>query len=546
MEGPPPPLPPIRFHLDASVRDHPCPGAVSSDAKEEAELTKKPFGAIARISKDADIFTPSQKAFYEKFVSDYTKQTKASKEHTEEFRDTHADPRVVTGFKPHLKEIVYPLVMDRSKGAHMRDLDGNNYVDITCGFGSNFFGNMPDWLSQRLKQQIDEGIEIGPQHHLAGKVSRRLAKFLKKDRVAFCNTGSEAVLGAMRVARTVTGRKKIAAFTGAYHGINDEGLVRGNKKLKSFPAAPGVTKEAIQNMMMLDYGTDEALEILKAQAKDLAAILVESVQSRRPDFRPKEFLQELRKICDENGCVLIIDEIITGFRMGRFGAQGYYGVEADLGTYGKIVGAGLQVAVIAGKAKYMDALDGGAWQYGDNSKPEVGVTYFAGTFVRHPLGLAAIDAVLDFLEPQQDTFHLEVSAKADAYVDRMNRLFAQMKVPYKYINAGSLMLLEATEEVPHVELLAFLLRSQGIHTWWGFPHFLTLAHTDADIAKIENAFRYSLKQLVSAGFFGEPCDELDAVDLWKSAKPGRAPDGGEAWFVESPTEPGQYVQIDRQ
>ena len=473
----------------------------SSDEREEAEIKKQPFGAIARISKETSVFTPSQKSFYDQFVADYTKKTKASKDHTQEFRGAHADPRVVTGFKPHLKEIVYPLVMDRSSGIQLRDLDGNQYIDLTCGFGSNFFGNSPEWLKTRLKQQVDEGFEIGPQHHLAGKVSKRLCEFLQKDRVAFCNTGSEAVLGAMRVARTVTGRKKIAAFTGAYHGINDEGLVRGNKKMKSFPAAPGVTKEAIQNMLMLDYGTEESLTILKSRASELAAILVESVQSRRPDFRPKEFIQKLRKICDDHGCVLIIDEIITGFRMGRHGAQGYYGVEADLGTYGKIVGAGTQIAVIAGKKKYMDALDGGAWQYGDDSKPEVGVTYFAGTFVRHPLGLAAIDAVLDFLEPQKDTYHLSVTAKANAFVARMNHMFSQMEVPFEYVNSDSLMLLRATEDIPHVDLLAYLLRNHGIHTWWGFPNFLTLAHTDEDIVKIEDAFRSSLSQLKEAGFY---------------------------------------------
>ena len=145
---------------------------------------------------------------------------------------------------------------------------------------------------------------------------------------------------------------------------------------------------------MLDYGTPESLEIIRARADELAAVLVEPVQSRRPDFQPREFLHELREITREAGALLIFDEVVTGFRAHPGGAQALFGVQADLATYGKVVGGGFPIGVIAGKRDYMDALDGGHWQYGDDSVPTVGVTYFAGTFVRHPLALAAAKAVL--------------------------------------------------------------------------------------------------------------------------------------------------------
>lgn len=543
---------------DAAISQEPV---ASRDVKAE-EMTAKPFGAIARITKQAGGMTPSQKELFDRLCERYTTKTRASKRHTEEYRSYHADPRVVTGFRPEIKELIYPLVMKRSKGAHLWDLDGNQYIDLTCGFGSNFFGNMPDWLEKRLLQQISEGMEIGPQHHLAGQVAKKVCAYLQHDRVAFCNTGSEAILGALRIARTVTGRSKVISFTGSYHGIIDEVIVRSSKSGKSFPAAPGILPNTVENIEALDYGTDAALARIRAQAHDIAAILVEGVQSRRPDFRPKEFIQELRKICDETGAVLIMDEIITGFRTGRLGAQGYYGIKADLATYGKVIGGGASIGVIAGRRQYMDALDGGAWSFGDQSAPEVGVTYFAGTFVRHPLALAAMDAVMDFLASQPDDLAQKVMERADRYVARMNAMFKEIGAPYQYVNFGSMMKLNPTEELRHLDILVYLLRDRGIHTWDGFPNFLTIAHSDSDIQVIEKAFRESLVDMREAGFFTgkeAPAPTLEAAASGKKtaaakvfqanqppvagARLGRDEKGMPAWFIPHPSQPGKYLPL---
>ena len=452
------------------------------------EPVAKPFCDIARISKDSSAMTTKQKTFFADLVNRYTKKTAGSRQHTQMYRDTHADPRVVTGFKPHLKEIIYPLVMKKSKGSKLWDIDGNSYVDLTCGFGSNFFGNMPDWLEDKLIKQIKSGVEIGPQHELAGIVSRKMTTYIGHDRVAFCNTGSEAILGAIRIARTVTGRDKIVTFTGSYHGIIDEVIVRSSKAGKSLPAAPGILSNAVGQVVVLDYGADQSLQAISEQGDQIAAVLVESVQSRRPDFRPTEFIRQLRRICDEKGIVMIFDEIITGFRKGRYGAQGYFGVKADIATYGKVIGGGISIGVIAGKRKFMDALDGGNWAFGDSSVPEVGVTYFAGTFVRHPLALAAMDAVLDYLNAQPSDIAAQLDDKADRYVTRVNAIFRKHHAPWTYVNFGSMMKLNASEEFSNLELLVYLLRFKGVHTWDGFPNFITVAHTDADIDHIVQAF----------------------------------------------------------
>ena len=306
-------------------------------AEEAAEL-QKPFGATARIDRQALELTPTQQDFLGELIRRYNQKTAKSKAYAQQHRAQMADPRVVTGFRPLTKEIVYPLVVNRSKGSRLWDIDGNEYIDALNGFGSNLLGYQPDVLKTALHEQIEAGYEVGPQHELAGEVTQLICELTGSDRAALCSTGSEAVLGAMRVARTVTGRSLVVAFTGSYHGINDEVLVRGTKKLKSFPAAPGIMPEAVQNMLILDYGTDETLRIIRERASELAAVLVEPVQSRRPEFVPVDFLKEVRQITSESGTALIFDEVITGFRMHPGGVQALFGIRADLATYGKVVG----------------------------------------------------------------------------------------------------------------------------------------------------------------------------------------------------------------
>src|SRR6185295_15073478 len=204
--------------------------------------------------------------------------------------------------------------------------------------------------------------------------------------------------------------------------------------------------QAAENTIVLDYGTPEAMEIIKKRINEVAAVLVEPVQSRRPDFRPREFLHELRKVTEQSGSLLIFDEVICGFRAGMQGAQGYFGIKADVASYGKVVGGGLPVGIIAGKRQYMDALDGGHWQFGDASIPTVGVTYFAGTFVRHPLALAAVKAVLSHLKEKGPALQRETNAKTERLAKEMNAFFKQVGAPLEIRYFGSLWKTFYTEE----------------------------------------------------------------------------------------------------
>lgn len=521
---------------------------------EKAELAK-PFGATARIEKKTSTLTPAQRSYLGQLITQYTHKTRKSKAYTQEHRAYMADPRVVSGFKPETKEIVYSIVANRSKGCRIWDLDGNEYIDVLNGFGSNFLGYQPEVVKQALIQQIEEGYEIGPQHEKAGAVAKLICEFTGFDRAGLCNTGSEAVLGAMRIARTVTGRSTIVAFTNSYHGIMDEVIVRGTKNLKTYPAAPGILPEAVQNMLILEYGTEESIRTIRERAHELAAVLVEPIQSRRPEFVPIDFLRELRTVTEQAGTALIFDEVISGFRFHPRGAQGLFDIQADIATYGKVAGAGISVGIIAGKKDYMDALDGGFWQYGDDSIPEAGVTYFAGTFVRHPLALATTLASLEYLKKQGPQLQENVNQRTKVLVDGLNEICERYRTPLYIAHFGSLWKVKYHEEYPYSELLFTAMRLRGIHIQDGFPCFLTTTHTDEDIARITEAFEASVAELVRAGFIptSAPHNGHGSAPLHKSgismqppvpnARLGKDRDGNPAWFVEDGHHTGRYLQV---
>lgn len=529
------------------------PDSTNADiTMEEAIELKKPFGAAAKIERHTTGLSSTQSQFLSDLIDRYTKKTKNSKAYTQQHRSYMADPRVVSGFKPLTKEITYSIVINKSKGSRLWDIDGNEYIDALNGFGSNLLGYQPDFIVDALKKQIDLGYEVGPQHNLSGEVCKLLCEFTGKDRAALCNTGSEAVLGAMRIARTVTGRSLIVAFSGSYHGIIDEVVVRGTKKLKTYPAAPGIMIESVQNMLILEYGTPESLAIIKERANELAAVLVEPVQSRRPDFLPVEFLKELRDITQQSGTALIFDEVITGFRMHPQGIQGVIGVNADIATYGKVIGGGISIGAIAGKKYFMDTLDGGYWNYGDASIPEAGVTYFAGTFVRHPLALASAKASLEYMKEKGMELQQSLNKKTKNLVDKINTICQQNQLPVAVISYGSLWRIKFTKEIPYSDLLFTLMREKGIHILDGFPCFVTDSFTIKEIETIADKFEESIKELIQAGFFPgvKTISRSDNTSVYAKppipgARLGRDKDGNPAWFIVDPDRPGKYLQVNQ-
>lgn len=533
----------------------PAPAADKELSLQEKAEIQKPFGATPKIERHSSDLNPKQQEFLGELTIRYNQKTVKSKAYAAESRTYMADPRVVSGFKPQTKDLIYPIVINKSSGSKMWDLDGNEYIDVLNGFGSNMLGYQPEVIKKAMHQQIENGYEVGPQHELAAEVSKLVCEFTGFDRSALCSTGSEAVLGCIRIARTVTGRSLIVAFTGSYHGIIDEVLVRGTKKLKSFPAAAGIMPEAVQNILVLDYGTDEALAIIKERADEIAAVLIEPIQSRRPEFVPVDFVKEVRAITEASGSALIFDEVITGFRMHPGGAQALFNVRADLASYGKVVGAGIPIGVIAGKKIFMDALDGGTWQYGDASFPEVGVTYFAGTFVRHPLALASAKASLDYMKEKGPALQQSLNDKGNYIAGNLNKEIEKRNLPFFVANYGSLWKVKFNEELPYSELMFALMREKGIHILDGFPCFITEATSDADIARIISCFTESMDEMIAAGFFPSaktvnPAFNPDAIVInadnppVKGARLGKDQEGNPAWFISDPEQEGKFLKVE--
>jgi acyl transferase domain-containing protein len=534
------------------------------EASEPKDTAKpKMHGPGARIEKTSNTsLTVAQQAGLDQMIARYTSRTRESKAQAQEHRRYLSDPRTVSGFTPLFKEMVYPIVVDRSSGSKLWDIDGNEYVDITNGFGSNFFGWSSDFINEAIKTQLDKGIEIGPQSPLAGRVAKLISEMTGQERVTFCNTGSEAVMAALRLARTVRGRSTIAIFAEAYHGIFDEVVIRRGANGRSLPAAPGILPSMVENVLVLDYGDPASLEILRNQADDLAAIMVEPVQSRRPDLQPIDFLRELRQITEQSGSAFIIDEVVTGFRVHPGGIQKHFGIQADLSTYGKVIGGGLPIGVLAGKAEYMDALDGGFWKFGDDSFPEVGVTFFAGTFVRHPMALAAAESVLTRLKQAGPALQYGLAAKVEKFVVHMNQHFQRVGAPLKIAHFSSFFYMKYPPEVPYGSLLYFLLREKGIHIWEHRPCFFSLAHSDEDIERVIRAFKDSVAEMQMAGFLPgsaiaptpQPIEttlELSngkrAFDRNQPPQPGarlgKDPEGNPAWFIPDPNRRGKFLQL---
>lgn len=525
--------------------------SVPSSAAQPPSTAPAPRTRIERHSDNT--LTAAQQTYLDQLIQRYTQKTIGSKSQTQQHRRYLADPRSVSGFSPQLKEMVYPIVTERSSGSRVWDVDGNEYLDLVNGFGLNFFGWSPDFITTALQQQLQKGCEIGPQHPLVGEVAQKISQMTGHERVVFCNTGSEAVMAALRLARTVTGRSQIALFSGAYHGTFDQVVIRASASQQGMPGAPGILPSMTENTLVLDYGTPESLEILRQRADDLAAILVEPVQSRRPELQPHAFLQDLRRLTQDSETALIFDEVVTGFRVHPGGAQAHFGIQADLATYGKIIGGGMPIGILAGHATYMDALDGGYWQYGDDSIPEVGVTFFAGTFVRHPLAIAAAHAVLLQLEAGGPDLQRSLSAKVERFVLDLQQFITSVQAPIHIHHFSSFFYIDYPPGTSGGPLLFYLLREKGIHIWEHRPCFFTLAHRDTDIEHLSYIFKASITELQAVGFLTTAPDAPTSSRAFPTtsghpaphpqARMGRDLDGNPAWYIPDPERLGKYLQL---
>ncbi len=485
-----------------------------------AKLKFERFGPYKPVRKSpSGGLTDQQQQSLDRFMQRFIAKTERSRAHAQKHRPHFADPRGVAGYRRVWKSIVYQISVERSSGSKLWDIDGNEYIDIAMGFGLNLFGQSPDFVTTALHAQLERGVEVGPQSPLAGEVAELLCDFSRKDRVTFCNTGSEAVMAAMRLARTVTGKSKVVFFNKDYHGNFEEVLLRSNQvggQRRTQPAAPGVPQSFADNAMVLDYGTPEALAAIRDHADDIAAVLVEPVQSADPFNQPGDFLREIRQITGEHDIALIMDEVITGFRAAQGGAQEWFDVWGDMSTYGKVLGGGLPIGALAGSARFMDALDGGSWKYEDDSEPTADMTFFAGTFVRHPLAITAAHQILMKIKEEGPELQENLTLRTSILVDELNRFFTEELFPFRVAQFTSLFRFMFPPDLEYADLLYFHLLERGIFTrGWGDNCFLSTAHSDEDVQRIIEAVKSSCLEIRDGGFMPK-ADALPASSDFQS------------------------------
>ena len=452
-----------------------------------------------------EALTDEQQRFLDEFLPIYMEKTPGSKQFIASNREGWCDWINAVNFRFALKEILYPIVAKSSKGSRFRDVDGNEYLDLAMGYGVNFLGHNPDIVSDSIKKQLEDGYQLGPQFHLTGAVVQLIRDLTGVDRVAFANTGTEAIMGAVRIARTVTHRKKIIIFSGSYHGWYDGVLVTPVGE-HTVPAFRGINSGMVEDVVMLHYGDESALRKIREFGDSVAAVLVEPVQSRRPGFQPREFLHELREVTTEIGAALIFDEIITGFRIHPGGAQAHFDVKADIITYGKVIGGGMPVGIVSGSKKYLDALDGGQWNFGDDSYPTRDTTMFAGTFCKHPLTMRVMLNVLTFLKDEGPGLQEGVNKRTDQLVRDLNDYYEAENVPIRMRNFGSVFRFESygkydlTRNPIEMEIFFYILNHLGVYTWERHICFLSIQHTDEDIATVVDTVKMAISKLRGGGF----------------------------------------------
>ena len=381
----------------------------------------------------------------------------------------------------------YPRFLDRGLGSHVWDVDGKEYIDLIGSWGPLILGHCCEVVEQAVSEAIRKGLSFGAPTAAEVDMAELVCDMTGIQMVRMVNSGTEAVMSALRLARGATGRSKIIKFAGCYHGHTDAMLVKaGSGALTGgAPDSAGVPAEIAGDTLTANYNDLNSVEVLlKANPGQVAAVIVEPVAANMGVVPPRPgFLQGLRKLCDESGTLLIFDEVITGFRLAPGGAQEYYGVRADLVTYGKIIGGGMPVGAYGGSRKLMEQV------------APLGPVYQAGTLSGNPVAMAAGLAQLRILKSTPEIY--ENLDRRGAMLEKGLKQ-ALSGIPAQVNREGSLLTVFFTENpvtsydaARSSDLAQFRrwylgLLEQGIYA---APSqfeamFLCNAHTDAEIQRI--------------------------------------------------------------
>jgi glutamate-1-semialdehyde 2,1-aminomutase len=408
----------------------------------------------------------------------------------------------------------FPMIVKRARGARVWDVDDNEYLDFMLGFSVMILGNTPDEVQEAIREALPSGTHYGQCHEHEYAFAKLFCDMVPGvEKVTFCNSGTEATMYAVRLARATTGRPLVAKFEGGYHGTHDLLAVSFGRPGPNaercgpiedpvaIPESPGFAEGAWKDTIVLPYNHPAAFEKIHRHASQLAAVIIEPVQGAAGAIPADgEFLSELRRITREIGAFLIFDEVITGFRLAPGGAQEYYRVRPDVSSYGKVAGGGFPFGAVGGTIEAMRLME-------YDSEP--GSILMAGTFNGNPMVTAAGTAVLQRLssDPQ---LYARLNGMGDRFRSEINQ-FAQVEdFPAIATGAGSMFWMHTTRgPVTNVRDarqghrfagpgLRLLYRKSGIHIPPNHG-FLCTAHTDEDIDQLVETHKAAMQELREQG-----------------------------------------------
>ena len=380
-----------------------------------------------------------------------------------------------------------PVFADHAQGNRLTDVDGNTYIDYICSWGPLLLGHSPKSIVEGIEDVVAKGTSYGIPTAIEVEMAKLLIEaYPAIDKVRMVNSGTEATMSALRVARGYTGRNKIIKFEGCYHGHSDALLVQSGSGTLTYgvPTSPGVPEDVVKHTLVGRYNDIESVKALfEANKGEIAAVIVEPIAGNMGVIEgKKEFLQGLRDICTQEGTVLIFDEVITGFRIAYGSAPEYFGIKPDMVCFGKIIGAGLPVGAYGGKNEIM------------NMVSPIGPVYQAGTLSGNPLAMYMGKKNIEILKEHKDLYSVLIE-KAKKLQEGFKANLEKLDLPFTVNRGGSLVCLffakgpiENYDQVKKCDTSLFTIyykemMAQGIllppAQFEGL--FLSAAHSDEDI-----------------------------------------------------------------
>ena len=391
-----------------------------------------------------------------------------------------------------------PVFIDKGKGSHVWDADGNEYIDYCASWGPLILGHANDMVLNSVEKTMRNGTSFGAPTRLENELAELILTFNSYiEKIRFVSSGTEAVMSAIRLARGYTGRTKILKFEGCYHGHSDALLVKAGSGLVTFgnTSSAGVPESVVNDTIVVALNNKEAVEQAFKQFPDqIACIIIEPIPANNGLLlQDKEYLQFLRDICTKNKTLLIFDEVISGFRVCFCGAAGYYNIKPDIITYGKIIGGGFPVGAYGASKEIMASIS-----------PE-GNVYQAGTLSGNPVAMAA--GIAQLTECLKPNFYSDLERKTQVLI---NGLRKNTKHNFKVFTVGSIFWLAFTEKeyikcaedidtdsMKHFKILYHALLENGVYSGpSGYEvGFMSEAHTTEDIEKTIVAFEKAFAKL---------------------------------------------------